>query len=528
MVVVCSCHSKLVKPSLAPHQEMSGRMLKKVFHQRSVYVLPDKVLLDQSSSESGEESPGSEIGSSVASSKSETVVQQDVPHVVMDQQQDRHRIMSDLPEEESNVILISQTGPRETVRTSTLYGEYVNLLEIEEYEPEDASLQEAIANSLSETSFRTVNSDCPTIEDIIRELNQQLNPNEVVRFNIIRRNVWDGATRAMARPNFSPAKTVDVKFTDDHGISEGAVDNGGPTREFFRLCLQEVKDSCGMFEGPPNMKLLSCNSKATRSNWYFLAGQLMAMSIVHGGQSPAFLSPVLFNALVMGPDKVKVTISDVPDVETSQKLQLIKDAKTDKELQEAVFAASCLISLAGCSRKITLTNKEEVCTELAEWYVLQRTRAPFERFRDGLQSLGVLDALQKYPERFQEVFMKTAIPLTATAVEVLFKCKMAERGSNRFDAQCRTLGYWRDYLQDAEVDLEAVTLEEILIFSTGCDSIPPLGFSPLPSLEFEECSAYPTANTCDNILRVPIKTTYEDFKLAMDFGIRNAAGFGKA
>ncbi|KAG9272315.1 G2/M phase-specific E3 ubiquitin-protein ligase-like [Astyanax mexicanus] len=332
----------------------------------------------------------------------------------------------------------------------------------------------------------------------------------------------------MTRPNFSPEKTVDVKFTDDHGVSEGAVDNGGPTREFFRLCLQEIKDNSGMFIGPPNMKTLACNSKATRSNWYFMAGQVMAMSVVHGGQSPAFLSPALFNSLLRGPDEVKVSISDVPDVETREKLQMIKDARSDEELQEAVSEASCLISLAGCSRKITFTNKEEVCTELAEWYMLQRTRAQYERFRDGLQCLGVLDAIRKYPERFREVFMKTATPLTAAAVENLFQCRMAERGSNRFERQCHTLGYWRDYLQDAEVDLEAVTLEEILVFTTGCDSIPPLGFSPLPSLEFDEVSAYPTANTCDNILRVPIKSTYNDFKLAMDFGIQNAAGFGKA
>uniref|UniRef100_A0A3B3S980 HECT domain-containing protein n=1 Tax=Paramormyrops kingsleyae TaxID=1676925 RepID=A0A3B3S980_9TELE len=79
-------------------------------------------------------------------------------------------------------------------------------------------------------------------------------------------------------------------------------------------------------------------------------------------------------------------------------------------------------------------------------------------FRDGLQSLGVLAALQKYPE----------------------KCKLPERG-------------------------KAVTLEEILIFATGCDSIPPLGFRPHPTLEFQDYSGYPTANTCDNILRIPIK-----------------------
>ncbi|KAI3356795.1 hypothetical protein L3Q82_003460 [Scortum barcoo] len=41
-----------------------------------------------------------------------------------------------------------------------------------------------------------------------------------------------------------------------------------------------------------------------------------------------------------------------------------------------------------------------------------------------------------------------------------------------------------------------VTLEDILVFFTGCDNIPPLGFSPEPSLEFIAHSRFPLANTC--------------------------------
>lgn len=95
----------------------------------------------------------------------------------------------------------------------------------------------------------------------MEEIASRVNDNRTVRFNIIRRNVWDGATRAMGRSNFSPEKKIDVKFTDDYGMSEGAVDNGGPTREFFRLCLHEIKDNIGIFEGPPNAKVLACSSK---------------------------------------------------------------------------------------------------------------------------------------------------------------------------------------------------------------------------------------------------------------------------
>lgn len=52
-------------------------------------------------------------------------------------------------------------------------------------------------------------------------------------------------------------------FSDDYGTPEGAVDNGGPTRGFFQLCLHEIKDKIGTFEGPSNAKVLTCNSKGT-------------------------------------------------------------------------------------------------------------------------------------------------------------------------------------------------------------------------------------------------------------------------
>lgn len=74
-----------------------------------------------------------------------------------------------------------------------------------------------------------------TLEKIVEQISSRVNTDSTVGFNIIRRSVWGGASRAMGRSNFAPEKKVDVKFTDDYGTSEGAVDNGGPIREFFRL-----------------------------------------------------------------------------------------------------------------------------------------------------------------------------------------------------------------------------------------------------------------------------------------------------
>lgn len=122
-----------------------------------------------------------------------------------------------------------------------------------------------------------------TLEKIMEPISSRVNNDSTVRFNIIRRSVWDGASRALGRSNFSPEKRVDVKFTDDYGISEGAVDNGGPTREFFRLCLHEIKDKIGIFEGPPDAKVLTCNSKGTYDYCKVILSKAFCNALLNSG-----------------------------------------------------------------------------------------------------------------------------------------------------------------------------------------------------------------------------------------------------
>lgn len=77
-------------------------------------------------------------------------------------------------------------------------------------------------------------------------------------------------------------------------------------------------------------------------------------------------------------------------------------------------------------------------------------------------------------------------------------------------------------------NMPVITLEDILVFATGRDSPPDLGFTPAPSLEFISGSKFPLANTCKNIIRITLKDTYEEFKIDMGFGIKKSPGFGMA
>lgn len=123
------------------------------------------------------------------------------------------------------------------------------------------------------------------------------------------------------------------------------------------------------------------------------------------------------------------------------------------------------------------------------------------------------------------------LALTADIMDRLFHIRLSEIGSNKRRAEELVVPFWRDYLQDVE---EGPTkLGGLLAFATGANVIPPLGFSPEPSVEFLHDHSFghrrhlPMANTCINCLKLPLLNSYKDLKESMDFAINNTQGFGR-
>lgn len=58
--------------------------------------------------------------------------------------------------------------------------------------------------------------------------------------NVRRSQVWVDSCRHLKKTKFNPRAAVSIKFADSHGGSEGAVDAGGPRREYFRLLVRAV------------------------------------------------------------------------------------------------------------------------------------------------------------------------------------------------------------------------------------------------------------------------------------------------
>lgn len=97
-------------------------------------------------------------------------------------------------------------------------------------------------------------------KEILSGLASVIDSASTSRFNINRTNILDGAFRGFSRKSFHPENRITVKFADDDGTFEEAVDLGGPRREFLRLLIQALEQS-PVFEGMEGQRNLALDSK---------------------------------------------------------------------------------------------------------------------------------------------------------------------------------------------------------------------------------------------------------------------------
>ena len=394
----------------------------------------------------------------------------------------------------------------------------------------DEDIVDAIQNQPA-----SVTAQDKDIVEILSDLAKEINDSYISKFNISRNFLWEGTRRALSRKSFSPANKVSVKFIDDSGVSEGAVDLGGPMREFFTLSLQYIHNSL-LFCGLENHKFLSFQSRCLEDDDYFVAGTITAMSVVHGGPAPQFLSPSMFDALVNDMSKVVVSVQDVYDAELQSSLQALLNSTTLEEALRLMNEGNLptILDLAGTLQPVRkLDDIATIVASTTHWFVLGRAQPALESFQKGLASLGVLAAMRVYPNTFRKLFCHFPEVPTAENMERLFSVKSSPVGSTKAVTESLVLSRWSDYLQDIEEGEDSINLSDILFFATGCKSLPPRNI--YPSIEFLHepgrfgQSRFPTANTCSVMLRLPVRhESYDSFKADMSFGIQNGRGFGTA
>ncbi|XP_028296999.1 G2/M phase-specific E3 ubiquitin-protein ligase-like isoform X2 [Gouania willdenowi] len=324
---------------------------------------------------------------------------------------------------------------------------------------------------------------------------------------------------------------LDVIFVDSEGEGEGAVDDGGPTREYLRLLMRAIQHS-KIFDGPEDDRLLALDTHYLETGLYTLFGKMVTVCIIHGGVRPCFFSKRLFLRLC-GKSPPAASLDEVGDQSFREKLLKIKGAETVREANDAITDAEDSVSMMGTLRYITsLEQRDSLVQSAAHYFVDGRMHVAFRQFEEGFKTLGFLDELRAHPEIFEDLFTSAPKPLEAKDFSTLFQVDFSVPGSNRRPLENQTICFWRDWLIDVEEgECSPLTLEMVPEFASGASAVPPLGFPLHPVIEFlynEDTKIFPEANTCAIVLRLPIHKQYEKFKSCMTEGILQAPGFGIA
>ncbi|XP_064626922.1 G2/M phase-specific E3 ubiquitin-protein ligase-like [Lineus longissimus] len=405
---------------------------------------------------------------------------------------------------------------------------YSDLLVESDEEEDDEDLNLAIAASLADASKRHEET---TLTDLLVELSSRVDktcqPNLI---NVARSRLLAAACRAFGRQRFQPTHPLSLKFMDDIGQSEGAIDDGGPTQEFFTLLLRKFQEN-GMFEGPDDRKIIVPYQPAKKNDLYYFCGYTMALAMVHVSKGPHFISPTMYDAITKGPEAVHPTFDDVHPLEIRNMLMKINEATNMDELHKAMDDASTFLDISGCYIPIrTLVDKEVVVTASVKFQVLTRIREFMDRFVAGLSVLGVYQRIKENPDIFRPIWCFKPERLTVDTIKNLFVQALPEPGHNLRDRSACVLAFWYDYLEDVQEGNCQAELKDILFFATGVEYVPPLGFNTQPTLEFHQEGKFPMASTCECQLRLPLDEieNYDRFKSNMDEGFLNTVGFGRA
>ncbi|XP_058877033.1 G2/M phase-specific E3 ubiquitin-protein ligase-like [Acipenser ruthenus] len=171
---------------------------------------------------------------------------------------------------------------------------------------------------------------------------------------------------------------MSVMFTDSDGNSEGAVDRGGPTREFLTLLMQTLQNS-KICEGSEDWKNVTCDSQALRDDDYFLAGRIIAVSLVHGGPSPNFFSQTLYDSLAYDPQQVTPSVKDICDRDIAEIILEMENVSTLEGLKDVAAKHCNLLHVAGCYRYLqNVQDRDVLVQDFMKWYVCGRTRNSLE------------------------------------------------------------------------------------------------------------------------------------------------------
>ncbi|KAL2102352.1 hypothetical protein ACEWY4_001520 [Coilia grayii] len=342
------------------------------------------------------------------------------------------------------------------------------------------------------------------------------------------RHILRSACLALSRPYFKWHREPRIEF-----ISEMAHDYG---REFFRLLMREVQGSLGIFEGRPEDLFFTYDQRALADNKYFQAGKLTAWSLAHNGPGPRSMNKNLF--MMMCGQKVKLSTMDISillDKEQNQKMEELKNCETEEDLQRV--KQSCGDWVAGCGVSTVYTAAMEdlpaLIGQVVAHFSFHQVSSMIHQYIEGMDSCGNFwKMVARNYKAFLPVFTNIGEKLSRATLRAIFKPIYSDEGSNWKELEEDTMFSFERWLVAIEEGQSEHTLEEFLVFATGADHVPALGFPQDCGIDFYDqepgTRRVPYASTCSQTVYLPRGVgSEEEFVDLMTLALKGSLGFGK-
>ena len=293
---------------------------------------------------------------------------------------------------------------------------------------------------------------------------------------------------------------ISVRFSGELGADEG-----GPYREFLRLCMERFSDTGGFFGSTSSLVPTAAPDKL-QAKMYYILGQLSGVSILTIGRGPECIHPSVARAIFNIEDE---NVEDVDDARLKYMLEQIEKGYVSSMLDQNIQPSK---------------NAEENKKLMRKSYVLYQRYAAIAQLRQGINSIS-----DKFLEDICIIkFFVLQPPDKLTADQILSHIEYireAEIGSNNAVLEDDSISEFEMALVEAEERHEAVAqhitdedgfkLQHFLMFCTGCDRIPVTGFSQKIKVYFRHINTLPTVSTCGFVFHLPTVNTKKNINIAM-------------
>ncbi|XP_073803797.1 G2/M phase-specific E3 ubiquitin-protein ligase isoform X3 [Danio rerio] len=239
-----------------------------------------------------------------------------------------------------------------------------------------------------------------------------------------------------------------------------------------------------------------------------------------GDQDHNFFHQAFIRALTTSPEATLITVEEVKE---PMLCSLQRLASGDYDTVENI------VNILDMAWTFAIVNDfqtaRKVALDTAHWYCLERSSSAFERFKEGLKTLGVLEAMRENPASFSRVMCHHPQQFTYMSFFTMMRTELNLPGSSKRNTDNLVLSFWRNLLVEIKDNSSELQYSDIF-FTAGLITLPPLGLRPHPGIYFlhsteeSEMLLLPKASTCAKILHLQVvHQTYTDIKSNMTYAI---------